>query len=50
MGASASEYSCAHGSQINVEDPTPYLTYENIELKENYKIWIKKNGIVRHKK
>jgi hypothetical protein len=25
---SANEYSCAHGVQINFEDPTPYLTYE----------------------
>jgi hypothetical protein len=24
---SANEYSCAHGTQINFEDLTPYLTY-----------------------
>ncbi len=27
-GASANEYSYAHGAQINFGDPTPYLTYE----------------------
>ncbi len=26
-GASANEYSCAHGAQINIGDLTPYLTY-----------------------
>ncbi len=26
-GASANEYSCAHGAQINFGDVTPYLTY-----------------------
>jgi hypothetical protein len=26
-GASANEYSCANGAQINFEDLTPYLTY-----------------------
>jgi hypothetical protein len=26
-GVSASEYSCAHGAQINFGDLTPYLTY-----------------------
>jgi hypothetical protein len=26
-GASANEYSCAHGAQINFGDLTPYLTY-----------------------
>ena len=27
FGASADEYSCAHGAQINFGDLTPYLTY-----------------------
>ncbi len=27
-GASADEYSCAHGAQINFGVLTPYLTYE----------------------
>ncbi len=27
-GVSANEYSCAHGTQINFGDLTPYLTYD----------------------
>ncbi len=27
-GVSANEYTCSHGAQINVEDLTPYFTYE----------------------
>jgi hypothetical protein len=27
-GVTANEYSCAHGSQINFKDLTPYLTYD----------------------
>jgi hypothetical protein len=42
-GASANEYSCAHGAQINFGDLTPYLTYaKKSKILENL-IGIKKN-------
>jgi hypothetical protein len=35
-GASANEYSCAHGVQVNFGDLTPYLTYGREVPKSQY--------------
>jgi len=47
VGASANEYSCAHGAQINFGDLTPYLTYGYKGSMGRKRIWEMRPGIMK---